>query len=66
MRHRSRGRTWSSSATPGEAAPVRCSDNECRTIPKLAGDGAIFPFENVVAPCDPEADKQFRFFFEKS
>ncbi len=60
------GTTWSSNPKPGEAGTVRSADNECWTIPKLADDNAKFPFEIIVAPCDPKADKQVRFFFEKS
>ena len=51
---------------PVDAATVRSADNECWTIPKLADDKAKFPFDIVVAPCDSKADRQLKFFFEKS
>jgi len=60
------GAKWSSSYKPVDAATVRSADNECWTIPKLADDKAKFPFDIVVAPCDPKADRQLKFFFEKS
>lgn len=60
------GTKWSSTYKPVDAAAVRSGDNECWTIPKLADDKAEFPFEIVVAPCDAKADKQLKFFFEKS
>ncbi|HMN72424.1 MAG TPA: hypothetical protein PKA55_11220 [Rhodoblastus sp.] len=59
------GAQWSADYRQGEPAPVRSADNECWTIPKLADEKAKFPFEIVVAPCDPKADRQLRFFFEK-
>ncbi len=61
------GTKWTSSfKSAGEAAAIRSADNECWTIPKLADEKAKFPFEIVVAPCDPKPDKQLKMFFEKS
>jgi len=60
------GTRWSSRYKPAEAAPVRSNGGECWTIPKLADDKAKFPFEIVVAPCDPDGSRQVRFYFEKS
>lgn len=60
------GANWSADSKQAESATVRSRRNECWAIPKLADDTAKFPFEIVVAPCDPKADKQLKFFFEKS
>ncbi|MFT4097619.1 MAG: ricin-type beta-trefoil lectin domain protein [Rhodoblastus sp.] len=60
------GAGWSADYKQGEPTVVRSSEKQCWTIPKLADDKAKFPFEIVAAPCDPKADKQLRFFFEKS
>lgn len=57
---------WSAVSKQAESAAVRSPANECWTIPKLADDKAKFPFEIVVGPCDAKADRQIRFFFEKS
>ncbi|MCB1542674.1 MAG: RICIN domain-containing protein [Rhodoblastus sp.] len=59
------GAQWSTTYKNFEAAALRSSDNACWTIPKLADEKAKFPFEIVVAPCDPKADRQLKFFFEK-
>ena len=48
-----------------ESGVVRSADNECWSIPKLEIETAKFPFEILVAPCDPKADKQLKFFFSK-
>lgn len=57
---------WSSSFKSGDSATVRSPDNACWTIPKIVDENAKFPFAVEIAPCDPKADKQLKFFFEKS
>jgi len=62
------GAKWISAYKEKDLEPgvVRSADNECWTIPKLADDKAKFPFEILVAPCEAKADKQLKFYFEKS
>lgn len=57
---------WSAASKQTDSGVVRSPANECWTIPKLADDKAKFPFEIVVAPCEPKPDRQIKFFFEKS
>ena len=60
------GTKWSAGAKQAGPAAVRSADGKCWTIPKLADDKAEFPNEIVVAPCDPKADNQLKFLFDKS
>ncbi|HVZ52236.1 MAG TPA: hypothetical protein VG986_09735 [Pseudolabrys sp.] len=59
------GRQWRSPATSTTSALIRSKEGDCWTIPKIADDKAIFPFEIEADACRGGHARPIKFFFDK-